>query len=136
MKPVLALAVLIAALAIPTATAGAGGSDAKVVCVTFANNGDTRIGLKSEPRNCSFLHRGSEPIGANLVDMVKLDWKNWGSKKAKGTGKFLVNMSGPLPGRVVLSKPSSECVGKPVYTKATLIYPQDNARTNMRLDPC
>lgn len=135
MKPVLALAVLIAALALPTA-AGAGGGDTSVVCVRYDNSGDAKFGLKSEPRKCTWVHRREDPFGYNTVDMVDIKWKSWGTRKARGKGDFVVNMTGPVPGSVDLSKPEIGCGHRAVFTKATFIDGESGDRTKMRLDSC
>ena len=135
MKRLIAIATL-AGLAVMSPGAGAGAEQVRVVCVKYDGTGGHAFKLHVKPRKCTWVVRGDEPFGYNTVDMARIDWKSWGSRRARGRGKFLVNMAGPIPGRVKLSKPRAGCNGRPSFTKATFYYPQTGSKTDMRLDAC
>ena len=92
----------------------------KVVCVkTYA---PPRGVYRYKPGKCEFHHRGDYPVsGANTAPFKSMNWKRWGKRKAFGKGKIVLNMVGPVPARVRLTKAREVC-GLTVYTKLRATY--------------
>lgn len=111
-------------------------SSNRVVCVSYGDDGEARMDLRSQPRRCTFVHRNQKPFGYNTVDMIKLRWKSWGKRRARAKGKNVVNMVGPTPARVTLSRPRSGCGDRTVFTRATISARGSNDRAHLPLDAC
>jgi hypothetical protein len=129
------VALLLAALLV-AGGADAGGGKHSVVCVEYGNSDEPSFQLRTKPRKCTWVERGEEPFGYNTVDMVRIHWSQWGTRKARGKGKFVVNMTGPVPGLVKLSKPEIGCGHRAVFTKATFIDPKTGDSDRMALGSC
>lgn len=97
-----------------------GKSPLRVICVTewVPPTGAYR----TKPRRCVFHRRGVFPLaGYNTYSMVKLRWKQWGPRKARGKGKLGVSTVGLVKTKVDLRKPRTRC-GERVFTVLRMRY--------------
>ena len=108
-----------------TSSAASAPREPKVVCVTSYQ--PPRGVYRYKPSKCEFHKRGEYPIAAYATASVKsMNWKRWGGSRASGKGKFVVNMVGPVPARVRLSKKREVC-GLRVYTKLRITWEKPEA---------
>jgi hypothetical protein len=116
----LAVAALVAALAAllvaaPTpADAGKRNKARVVACFKSAAPQGEKPKFAPRPRRCTFIAAGAVgfpiPPSFAVQQIVKIHWKQWGKRRAKGRGKgYTSARPQPVPVTVTLTKPRKKC---------------------------
>jgi hypothetical protein len=124
----------VAALAVAAIPAGTGAASAKktqVLCVDKHND----LTYRTAPRACTF-HKRNAPFANAFEVITRHDhWRHWGGRRARGKGKSLASMTGPVPVRITLYRARTRC-GHRVFTKARFRFSNLRSGGALKLDAC
>jgi hypothetical protein len=124
----------VAGLALPAVPASSGAALAKspqVLCVDKHND----LTYRTTPHACTF-HKRHAPFANAFEVITRHDrWHHWGARRAKGRGKAVASMTGPVPVHIKLYRARTRC-GHLVYTKARFRYPTFHSGGAFKLDAC
>jgi hypothetical protein len=124
-------AVAVAVVALPAGTGAAPAAPTQVLCVDKNNNLTYRV----TPRACTF-HKRHAPFANAFEVITRHDhWKSWGHHRARGKGKAIASMTGPVPVHIKLYRARKRC-GHLVFTKARFHFPTFHSGGKVKLDVC
>ena len=127
-------AVSAAAVAVIAAPASSGAPVVKVpevLCVDRHND----LTYRFKPHACTF-HKRHAPFANAFEVITRHDhWRHWGAHRARGKGKSIASMTGPVPVHVKLYRARNRC-GHLVFTKARFHFPTFNSGGKVKLDVC
>ena len=103
----------------------------QVLCVDTDNS----LTYRTTPHACTF-HKRNAPFANAFEVITRHDhWFHWGGHRARGQGKAVASMTGPVPVRIKLYRARTRC-GHRVYTKARFRYPTFHSGGAFKLDVC
>jgi hypothetical protein len=118
MPVALAVALLAALLALlvaapPAADAGK-RKDRVVACFKSTAPGGAKPKFHERPKRCVFIAAGAVgfpvPPSFAVQQIIKIKWKQWGKRRAKGRGKgYTSARKEPVPVTITLTKPRKKC---------------------------
>lgn len=121
--------------AVVTAVSGAAAASAGATDVICVSKDGTHLVYRHKPHVCTF-HKRHEPLADAWEVHTKHDhWTKWTRRRARGHGKELLNMIGPVPVRIKLYKARKVC-GHRVFTHARFTDPSTGNSTKLTLDNC
>jgi len=86
------------------------------------------------PHACTF-HKRNAPFAHAFQVATRHDhWRHWGAHRARGKGKAVASMTGPVPVHIKLYRARNRC-GHLAYTKARFRYPTFHSG-GFTLDAC
>ncbi|HET6830757.1 MAG TPA: hypothetical protein VFH44_05340 [Solirubrobacterales bacterium] len=142
----IAVGVIVATLAAllvaapPAADAGKRKKARVVACFkTTMPQGEKPRYLK-RPRRCVFIAAGAvgfpTPPSFAVQQIIKIKWKQWGKRRAKGRGKGYTSVRPqPVPVTVTLTKPRKKC-GHRAFSKAKFKYQYGIPSQPLNLSTC
>lgn len=134
---------LLASVAATSPTlSGASRPQPRVVCASFSSGGDAHLHYRTRPHSC-VLHQRGKPYDASVyfTTAEKLGWRYWSPRRAQAHGEIYLNMYGPAPLWLTLSRPRDTC-GSTVFTRGRFKYRyhynghHHTKRFTMSLDQC
>ena len=103
----------------------------EVLCVDRHDD----LTYRFKPRACTFHKRNAPFANAFEVATRHDHWRHWGRHRARGKGKAIASMTGPVPIHIKLYRARNRC-GHLVYTKARFRYPTFHSGGAFKLDVC
>ena len=96
--------------------------------------------FRKRPGRCVFIAAGAvdSPIPPSFAvqQIIKIDWRSWGGRRAKGRGKGYTSVRRqPVPVTVTLSKPRKKC-GHRVYSRVKFKYQYGIPAEPLNLPTC
>lgn len=136
---VAALAALLVA-APPAADAGKRKKDRVVACFKSNVPAGERPKFRERPRRCVFIAAGAVdfpiPPSFAVQQIIKIHWKQWGKRRAKGRGKgYTASRPQPVPVTVTLTKPRKKC-GHRAFARAKFNYQYGIRAQPLNLSTC
>jgi hypothetical protein len=124
----------------PAADAGKGKKDRVVACFKSPVPGGEKPKYRERPRRCVFIAAGAVgfpiPPSFAVQQIIKINWKKWGKRRAKGRGKgYTSARPQPVPVTVTLSKPRKKC-GHRAFARAKFKYQYGISAQPLNLSTC
>ncbi len=132
------VALLIAAP--PAADAGKRKKDRVVACFKTNVPAGEKPKFRARPRRCVFIAAGAVgfpiPPSFAVQQIIKIRWKQWGKRRAKGRGKgYTSARKQPVPVTITLTKPRKKC-GHQAFAKAKFNYQYGIPAEPLNLSTC
>jgi hypothetical protein len=124
----------------PAADAGKRKKDRVVACFKSSAPQGERPKFKQRPRRCVFIAAGAVgfpiPPSFAVQQIIKINWKQWGKRRAKGRGKGYTSVRPqPVPVTVTLTKPRKKC-GHRAFTRVKFKYQYGIPAQPLNLSTC
>ena len=141
----LAVGVLVAGLAAllvasPPADAGKRKKARVVACFKSPVPGGEKPKFRKRPKRCVFIAAGAVgfpiPPSFAVQQIIKIHWKQWGKRRAKGRGKgYTSARRKPVPVKITLTKPRKKC-GHRAFTRVKFKYQYGIPADPLNLSAC
>lgn len=133
------LAALLVAIP-PAADAGKRGKAGVVACFESTVPQGKKPIFSKRPRRCVFIAAGAigfpTPPSFAIQQIIKIHWKQWGKRRAKGRGKgYTSDRRQPVPVTIRLTKPRNRC-GHRAFTRAEFAYEYGIPAEPLNLPAC
>ncbi|MCL4286521.1 MAG: hypothetical protein KJ006_02590 [Thermoleophilia bacterium] len=124
----------------PAADAGKRKKERVVACFKSTVPQGQKPKFSDRPRRCVFIAAGAVgfpvPPSFAVQQIIKIRWKQWGKKRAKGRGKgYTSARKQPVPVTVTLTRPRARC-GHHAFTRAKFNYQYGIPAQPLNLSTC
>ena len=96
--------------------------------------------FRKRPKRCVFIAAGAVgfpiPPSFAVQQIIKIHWKQWGKRRAKGRGKgYTSARRKPVPVKITLTKPRKKC-GHSAFTRVKFKYQYGISAEPLNLSTC